>query len=91
MVLEYTISKKLMQKINKLSKKDVSLKKAIFNKINEIIDSDEITILHYKFLKYDSEKRQRVHIKKHFVLTFIYLKENAVVFLDFDHHDKIYK
>jgi len=38
------------------------------------------------------QNRKRVHINKHFVLTFSIDKEKKIVMLeDFDHHDKIYK
>ncbi len=36
--------------------------------------------------------KKRVHIDKHFVLTFkIDLDSNVVKFLDYGHHDKIYR
>ncbi len=91
MTFSFEISDFLKEKIIKL-KKDPVLKNAIYKKINEIIDSDEFTILHYKFLRYDKLNRQRVHILKSFVLTFVYLKkEKHIIFLDFDHHDNVYK
>lgn len=91
MSIFFNLSDEIKNKIKKLSKKDPILKKAIYKKINEIID-DEESISHYKFLKYEFQKIQRVHILKCFVLTFIYDKEKKhVLFLDFDHHDKIYK
>lgn len=91
MTLTFQISDSLKEKIIKL-KKDPFLKKVLYKKINEIIESDDVTILHYKFLRHDKLKRQRVHILKSFVLTFVYFKDkNHVLFLDFDHHDNIYK
>jgi mRNA-degrading endonuclease RelE of RelBE toxin-antitoxin system len=91
MTLSFEISDFLKSKIIKLNK-DPVLKKVIYKKINEIINSDEFTILHYKFLRHDKLNRQRVHILKSFVLIFVYLKkENHIIFLDFDHHDNIYK
>jgi mRNA-degrading endonuclease RelE of RelBE toxin-antitoxin system len=92
LVLNYNISDELKYKIKKISKKDISLKKVLYKKIKEIIDSNEKSILHYKFLKHDIQRRQRVHIKKHFVLIFKYFNEKKLVlFLDFDNHSKIYK
>lgn len=90
--LDYNITDELKQKLLKLSKKDITLKKAILKKITQIINSDNETILHYKFLRYDSKERQRVHIMKHFVLIFKYYKNKKfILFIDFDHHNKIYK
>jgi mRNA-degrading endonuclease RelE of RelBE toxin-antitoxin system len=92
MSFSYTISDLLKKKIKKISRKDILLKKALYNKINEIINSNDKTILHYKFLRHDLKKRQRVHIKKHFVLVFKYLKEEKIIiFLDIDNHKNIYK
>jgi mRNA-degrading endonuclease RelE of RelBE toxin-antitoxin system len=92
MCLSFRISDQIKNKIKKTYKKDSVLKKAIYNKINEIKNSTEKNILHYKFLKYDLQKIQRVHILKKYVLTFIYFKNKKhILFLDFDHHNKIYK
>ncbi|MBI4154874.1 hypothetical protein HY498_02195 [Candidatus Woesearchaeota archaeon] len=42
-------------------------------------------------LRYSLKDEKRVHIG-HFVLTFKFFKEeNKIEFLDFDHHDNIYK
>jgi YafQ family addiction module toxin component len=79
-----------LQKIlNKLSKKDKSTYEQVLKKIEEIINSPDIE--HYKNLRYDLKDKKRVHIG-HFVLVFKFIKEeNKIKFLDFDHHDKIYR
>ncbi len=79
-----------LQKIlNKLSKRDVSTYEQVLKKINEIINSPDIE--HYKNLRHDMKDKKRVQIG-HFVLVFQYNKTiNLVKFIDFDHHDVIYK
>ena len=79
-----------LQKIlNKLSKKDKSLYEQVLKKIDEIINSSDIE--HYKNLKHDLSDKKRVQIG-HFVLVFSFIKsENKIKFLDFDHHDVIYR
>jgi len=79
-----------LQKIlNKLSKKDKSTYEQILKKIEEIITS--LGIGHYKNLRYNIKDRKRVHIG-HFVLIFKFVKEeNKIIFLDFGHHDNMYK
>lgn len=79
-----------LQKIlNKLSKKDKALYEQVIKKIEEIINSSDVE--HYKNLKYSMNDMKRVQIG-HFVLVFSFIeKENKIKFLDFDHHDKIYK
>ncbi|PKK85374.1 MAG: hypothetical protein CVT48_05615 [Thermoplasmata archaeon HGW-Thermoplasmata-1] len=55
-------------------------------KISEIIENPE----HYKPLRHGMKGIRRAHIDP-FVLTFEVMgNEKHVVFLDFDHHDKIY-
>ena len=79
-----------LQKIlNKLSKKDKTLYEQVLKKIEEITNSEDVE--HYKNLRYDMKDKKRAQIG-HFVLVFTYIREeNKIKFLDFDHHDKIYK
>ena len=85
----YEIIPDLKKILNKLSKKDKNLYEQMINKIDEIANSFDVG--HYKNLKRDMKDRKRVHIG-HFVLVFKFVeKENKIIFLDFDHHDKIYK
>lgn len=92
MTFQYSISDKLKSIIEKLLKKDKTRAEIIYKKIKEIISCDELTIGHYKNLKYDLSDRKRVHIDKSFVLIFRVDKKNKfILFIDFDHHDNIYK
>ena len=79
----------LQRILNKLFRKDKSRYEQVVNKIEEIINSSDVE--HYKNLRYDLSDKKRVQIG-HFVLVFSFIKsENKIRFLDFDHHDVIYK
>ncbi|MEK6835106.1 MAG: type II toxin-antitoxin system RelE/ParE family toxin [Nanoarchaeota archaeon] len=84
----YEVIPSLQRTLNKLSRKDKKLYEQIINKIDEIINSFDVE--HYKNLRYDLNDKKRAHIG-HFVLVFKFIKEeNKIIFIDFDHHDKIY-
>ena len=90
-MFRYTLSDKLKLIINKLVKKDKKTADIIYRKIKEIINNDAETIKRYKNLRYDLSDLKRVHVDRSFVLTFkVDLKNNFILFYDFDHHDKIY-
>ncbi len=90
-MFNFDLSDELKLKIRKLVKRDKVKVEIINKKIKEVINNDNTTIDRYKNLRYEQSDRKRVHIDKHFVLTFkIYKKENFILFLDFDHHDNIY-
>lgn len=92
MTFEFDKSEELKNKLKILYKKNRKRYEILMKKIEEIISSDEITIERYKNLKVPLQGLKRVHIDKHFVLTFRYKKENKfILFDDFDHHDNIYK
>ncbi len=92
MPLEYGIDPGLKEKLKKLFKKDKTRYEILMKKIDQIISLDENTIQHYKNLRHDLSDRKRVHIDKSFVLTFSFdRKKKFILFLDFDHHDNIYK
>lgn len=77
----------LLHKLRKLSRKDRVRYGAVWAKIDEIVQNPH----HYKPLGNVMAGEQRVHFGS-FVLTFTILEsEQRVVFLDFDHHDKIYR
>mgnify|MGYP001589746350 FL=1 len=85
----FEIIPNLQKILNKLSKKDRGLYEQVLKKIEEVIKS--LDVEHYKNLRYDLKDKRRVHIG-HFVLVFQLIKsENKIKFLDFDHHDAIYK
>jgi len=77
----------LQEILSKLSKKDNLLYQRIMKKIEEVITSGDVE--HYKNLRYDMSDRKRVQIE-HFVLVFKVIKDK-ILFVDFDHHDNIYK
>ncbi len=84
----YEIKPSLQRVLSKLSKKDSKLYNQILNKIEEIINSENVK--HYKNLRYDLKEFKRIHIG-HFVLVFKYDKNSdSISFMDFDNHDKIY-
>ena len=84
----YEILPNLQKILNKLSKKDKKLYEQTLNKIEEVINSEDVE--HYKNLRHDLKDKKRVHIG-HFVLVFRFLKaENKIIFDDLDHHDNIY-
>tara|TARA_Y100000034_G_C6665801_1_gene292072 strand:+ start:213 stop:485 length:273 start_codon:yes stop_codon:yes gene_type:complete len=90
-MFDFNISDELKLKIRKLVKKDKKKVQIINKKIKEVINNDLDSINHYKNLRYDLKEFKRVHIDKHFVLTFKVDYENKfILFVDFDHHDNVY-
>ncbi len=85
---EVEIGDRLKKILKKIFKKDKNRYEITTKKIKEIIENP----YGYKPLKYPLEGYRRVHIDSHFVLVFkIDEKRKVVVFVDFDHHDNIYK
>jgi len=85
----YEILPNLKEILQKLFKKDKILYEQVIKKIDEIINSYDIE--HYKNLRHDLKEFKRVQTG-HFVLVFRFIEhENKVIFVDFDHHDRIYK
>jgi len=85
----YEVIPSLQKILNKLSKKDNLLYERVLKKIDEIINSQDVE--HYKNLRYDLSDKKGVHIG-HFVLVFKFERiTNTIKFMDFDHHDMIYK
>jgi YafQ family addiction module toxin component len=71
-----------------LSKKNPKQLEIISKKVEEITQDPH----RYKNLRYPLNNWKRVHIDKHFVLTFsIDEKTKTVILEDYDHHDNIYK
>ncbi|MBU2560806.1 MAG: type II toxin-antitoxin system mRNA interferase toxin, RelE/StbE family [Nanoarchaeota archaeon] len=86
---EFEIKPDLQKTLVKLFKKDRNTYEAVMNKISEVVESSDPE--HYKNLKYNFKELKRVHIG-HFVLVFNYDKEkDLLTFMDYDHHDNIYK
>ena len=78
-------SEKLKRVLKKLEKKDRQALRQIEEQINKILNNPETG----KPLRYDMKQLRRVHIGS-FVLVYKILG-NEIRFLDFDHHDKVYK
>lgn len=88
MQYNFIVHIKCKGEIDKLCKKNSELKKAVENKINEILENPH----HYKPLKYDLTGERRAHIMKSFVLKFEIDEENkTIIFLTFSHHDEAYR
>jgi len=84
---ELEIRPELDLKFVKLSKKNKKQLEIIFKKVEEIIQNPQ----HYKNLRKPLQHLKRVHIDKHFVLTFSVDENKKIVTLeDYEHHDKIY-
>lgn len=88
----FDVSDHLRKTLEKMAKKDPFRSKMIFKKIKEIVESDGLSIEHYKNLSHNLSDYKRVHIDKSFVLIFkVFRKEGHILFERFDHHDRIYK
>ena len=91
-MFDFNLSDELKLIIRKLIKKDKKRVKIINKKIREIVNRNKESIQSYKNLKHDLKDFKRVHIDGSFVLVFkVDIPSNFVLFVDFDHHDKVYK
>lgn len=91
-MFNFNLTDELKLIIKKLVKKDKKKVEIINKKIKQIINCDKDSIEHYKNLRYNLKGYKRVHIQDSFVLTFkVDLKNNFILFTDFDHHDRIYQ
>jgi len=78
----------LKKKLIKLGAKSPKQAEIIAKKLEEIV----IDPHRYKHLKAPLNNWKRVHIDRHFVLTFSIDEDTHTVILeDYEHHDKIYK
>ncbi len=84
---ELSIRPSLEKKLGKLKKNPKQLQ-IILKKVDEILLNPH----RYKNLRVPLNDWKRVHIDKHFVLTFSVDEKNKTVILeDYEHHDKIYE
>lgn len=91
-MFNFNLTDELKLIIRKLVKKDKKKAEIINKKIKEVINSDKDSINHYKNLRHDLKDLKRIHIDRSFVLVFkVNIQNNSILFVDFDHHDKIYK
>ena len=79
----------LQKKLSKLARRDKVMDEQVLSKITEVVHCSDVE--HYKNLRYSLKDEKRVHIGN-FVLVFTFIPaQNKIIFLDFDHHDNIYK
>ena len=91
-MFDFNLTDELKLILKKLVKKDKKKAQIINKKIKEIIHNNHNFINHYKNLRHDLKEFKRVHIDRSFVLVFnVNIQKNFILFVDFDHHDKIYK
>ena len=89
MNFQVILSDELRKKLTNLKRKDKITYNAAKKKIIQIASSDKNAIQHFKNLRHPMNEFKRVHIGS-FVLIFR-LKDNTLIFEEFEHHDKIYK
>ncbi len=88
MTYELAIRPSLEKTLAKLAKKNPKQVDIILKKVDEILKDPH----RYKNLRKPLNHWKRVHIDRHFVLTFSVDEETKTVILeDYDHHDNIYK
>ena len=89
---KFEYSEELTKKLKKLKKKNLKQFEIIIKKRDEIKQIIPQNPDHYKFLSGNMKGFKRIHVDKHFVLTFKVDKEKKICkFEDYDHHDNIYK
>ncbi len=89
-MFEFDFTDQLKSMIRKLQKKYPKRAEMISRKVDEIISKTPQTINSYKNLRYDLKHLKRVHVDRHFVLVFK-VEGDFILFLDFEHHDKVYR
>ncbi len=78
----------LEKTLTKLAKKNKNQVEIILRKVDEILENPH----RYKNLRAPLNDWKRVHVDKHFVLTFsIDEKSKSVTLEDYEHHDNIYR
>jgi len=90
-MFDFNLSDELKLIIRKLAKKDKKRVEIINKKIKEVVNNNKDSIKHYKNLRHELSDYKRVHIDRSFILVFkVDIFSNFILFVDFDHHDKIY-
>ncbi len=92
-MLAFDLTDGLKLRMRKLAHKDRPLLEILRKKMREIVSNDAKTASsRYKNLRQDLQGLKRVHVDRHFVLTFrVGEAKSFVLFMDFDHHDKVYR
>ncbi len=83
----FEIKPSLKKKLLKIKKKNPLQFKAVRNKIDEVVRTPH----HYKNLRHDLKDLKRVHIGSFVLIFSVDKSERCVHFIDFEHHDTIYK
>ncbi len=88
MVWKEWYSEDIVKIMKKLKKRDPVQYKAFCKKRDEILENPQ----HYKNLRHDLSDKRRIHVYSSFVLVYaVDIHTMTVRFLDYDHHDKIYR
>ncbi len=92
MTFEFDLSDELRAVLEKTSRKNPQLARAVYRKIEQITQlNDETTIDHFKNLKHGLSDLKRVHVGN-FVLMFKVFKERKFILFDrLEHHDDAYR
>ena len=83
---KFNFEEKFEKKLHKLDVKNLY---NTLNKVLEILQSKNID--HYKNLRKPLQKYKRVHVNSSYVILFYDEKKKKIIFVDYEHHDKIYK
>ena len=83
---KFNTEKNFRKKVLKLQGKEVY---AVLNKMLEILKTPDLN--HYKNLQHDLKKYKRVHVNTCYVILFYDEKNKTIYFIDYEHHDKVYK
>ncbi len=85
----FKVSPHLEGVLRKLLRRDRVLYECVLGKMEEVLSSSDVG--HYKNLRSPLQHLKRVHVGC-FVLVFEYVvADDLVVYVDFDHHDNIYR
>ncbi len=88
---KFEYSEHLTEILKKVKKKSPVQYEIIKKKIEDIKTKIPLNPDYFKNLQHGLSDFKRVHIDKHFVLTFKVNKQNRLIrFEDYDHHDNIY-
>ena len=91
-MFEFDFSYEFRKILDKLSKKDPVIARAINRKVKEIISRDNESITAYKNLRHDLKNLKRIHITEWLVMAFeANLEENFILFVNIASRDEVYK
>ena len=79
--------KPFVKRLKKLKKDSPELFKRLMKKISEIVENPE----HYKPLTKVLKGKRRAHVGSFVIIFMLDEKNGEVIFLEFDHHDKVYR